>query len=269
MYKTIMFLVFFIAGNSLLAQNVFDSTHTRQFLQFLMQTKQYNFAQIEAERLYFFTQTDTLFALQLRLNRYLKTFDEGIFKFNNYTVENKQITKDIYEEYLKLLICKQQLTKVKSSLNQSLLLDSISTVRYLIHTALLEKNWNQAKLLYNTFPGSKLLAPYDNYINKGSLVKLKNPVIATGLSVIVPGLGKVYSGFPRDGLFALAAIATTAWQAYNGFSRKGNGSVYGWFFASFSGVLYVSTIYGSYKSAKQINYFNEEKVIHTVNDLLN
>jgi TM2 domain-containing membrane protein YozV len=73
----------------------------------------------------------------------------------------------------------------------------------------------------------------------------KSPVLAAALSMVIPGLGRVYIGRWPDGLMSLLLIGTTGALAAQGFDAEGQGSVRGWILASVAALLYVGNVYGS------------------------
>jgi hypothetical protein len=73
----------------------------------------------------------------------------------------------------------------------------------------------------------------------------KSPVLAAALSMVVPGLGRVYIGRWPDGLMSFLLIGTTAFLAGQGFYAEGEGSVRGWILGGIAGLLYAGNVYGS------------------------
>jgi hypothetical protein len=73
----------------------------------------------------------------------------------------------------------------------------------------------------------------------------KSPVLAAALSMVVPGLGRVYIGRWPDGLMSFLVIGSTAFLAGQGFYAQGEGSVRGWILGGLAGLLYVGNVYGS------------------------
>jgi hypothetical protein len=73
----------------------------------------------------------------------------------------------------------------------------------------------------------------------------KSPVLAAALSMVVPGLGRVYIGRWPDGLMSFLLIGTTAVLAAQGFHSEGAGSVRGWILGGVGGLLYAGNVYGS------------------------
>jgi TM2 domain-containing membrane protein YozV len=73
----------------------------------------------------------------------------------------------------------------------------------------------------------------------------KSPLLAAALSMVVPGLGRVYIGRWPDGLMSFLLIGTTAFLAAQGFHSEGAGSVRGWILGGVGGLLYAGNVYGS------------------------
>ncbi|MFH1052558.1 MAG: hypothetical protein V1779_16690 [bacterium] len=119
---------------------------------------------------------------------------------------------------------------------------------------LLLKNWDLSRILINNFPDkgdySKEKVILNKLLEKGIDLKEKNPYLAAGLSTIIPGLGKVYTGKTIDGLFTFLLLGFTTWQAYDGFADDGTASIKGWLFSGIGTVFYLGNIYGSYIAVK-------------------
>jgi TM2 domain-containing membrane protein YozV len=73
----------------------------------------------------------------------------------------------------------------------------------------------------------------------------KSPLLAAALSMLVPGLGRVYLGRWPDGLISFLLVGTTAALAAQGFYDEGRGSVRGWILGGVSALLYAGNVYGS------------------------
>jgi TM2 domain-containing membrane protein YozV len=86
-------------------------------------------------------------------------------------------------------------------------------------------------------------------IDESSQLPMKSPLLAGLLSMVIPGLGKVYTGHPTDGLLSLISIATFTYASYDGFSSGGSSSTRGWVFGALASGLYLGNIYGSALSA--------------------
>jgi len=108
-----------------------------------------------------------------------------------------------------------------------------------------------------------------SYVLQASRLPLKSPALALGMSVFVPGSGKIYAGQWKDGLFSLLFTGLSAWQAYRGFHKDGVSSFYGWLYSGISLGFYAGNLYGSYKAVSRYNYQLKHEVSHGVQDMLN
>jgi len=76
----------------------------------------------------------------------------------------------------------------------------------------------------------------------------KSPLLAAGLSTIIPGTGRIYAGRFLDGLMGLWMVLLPGTAAYGSFqdsqSMKGN------FFAGITLIFWLGEIYGAYRTAK-------------------
>ncbi len=82
-------------------------------------------------------------------------------------------------------------------------------------------------------------------------VNRKSPLLAAVLSTIIPGLGKVYIGNYRSGLFSFFTLSVFGVQAFESYQKKGVEHILtlanGGFFAGY----YFANITGSYRDTKQ------------------
>ena len=79
----------------------------------------------------------------------------------------------------------------------------------------------------------------------------KSETLATLMSVIIPGAGKIYSGHIGDGIFAAIATGLCGYLAYDNFRAKHN--FRGWIFSGLTAFFYAGNIYGSAASAQIYN----------------
>ena len=76
----------------------------------------------------------------------------------------------------------------------------------------------------------------------------KNPVIASVLSAVIPGAGKIYTGDIGDGIFAFLTTGLLTFLAYDNF--KADHNFRGWLFSGLAVMFYGGNIYGSFASAQ-------------------
>jgi hypothetical protein len=78
-----------------------------------------------------------------------------------------------------------------------------------------------------------------------STLRPPDPHAAAALSILVPGLGKVYSRHKFEGVYAFVLNGLAVWQSIDGFHDDGKSSVKGWTAGAIGVLLYLGNIYGS------------------------
>lgn len=127
----------------------------------------------------------------------------------------------------------------------------------IITHSLLNSNFKGAKMLIHQSENPTLLIK-DYEVNiKEFEYKNKKLALAALYSTAIPGLGKIYSSYWKDGLMSLLFVSTSAYQSYRGFDKTGIKSGIGWAFGAVAFGFYTGNIYGSYKAAQKYN--NKQK----------
>lgn len=263
-YKTLLlacFGLFFSFQNQ--AQNLFDKAHTEQFVSYLLRTRQYDYASLEIERLLHFSpQNDSIKALLLKTYRASEKFDKGIARAQLLFPAREEISAQPAYEYARLLIESEKYMQTDSFLTQNQTLSFGKKARLRSHWLVKQCRWAEADtLLRQNIARTPELGRYQPFVEQGLRLKYKKPGVAALFSAVVPGAGKVYTSYWKDGAMAFATIGMASWQSYNGFRRDGIKSAYGWVFGSLAAVFYLSNIYGSFKSAKTYNREQERKIL--------
>jgi len=136
---------------------------------------------------------------------------------------------------------------------------------------LMLKRWEDAGRLFNQFDLETVprdlretVPLYRKYAQAGKRLPSKSPILAGLFSAMVPGTGKLYARQPGDALFTVLVLATTGWQAYDGFQRDGTASTKGWMFGTLSGFFYLGNVYGSVVAAQAHNRRVEEEFLATI-----
>ena len=262
--KYFLFSVFLLLQINLSAQNLFNKENSLIFTKYLFETHQYEFAVTELEKLVFFNKSDdSLKCLLLKSYRLSGQYDKGITRAKKLYNDFEIMPMISAPEYTKLLISGDKYSDAREFLSVNHNLKEAENVKFSVHINLLEKNWYAANDIYQknkeTVQGIEV---YESVIFQGMNLKRKSPFLAGTLSTFVPGLGKVYTSYWKDGLLAFISISLSSWQSYNGFQTDGANSAYGWIFGTVATIFYFSNIYGSQKSAKLYNSDNEKKIIH-------
>jgi|GEM_PF-744377 len=94
----------------------------------------------------------------------------------------------------------------------------------------------------------------------GKKLKRKSPAIAGVLSII-PGLGKIYAGVSKDGIFSFISISLLGYLTYEIYSKNKNWDLASGMLAILSLSYYFGNIYGSVDAARLYNNKQEEKFI--------
>jgi len=266
MYKVIFLSVLLQASILGFSQNIYDGSNSLKYAKYLFENKDYNLATEEFERALFFFPD----SLSVR-NQFLESC------FKSYNFEKGKNAIELYcnndisvlptglkVSYLEFLLASGNYKKVENILNSKIEIDEVSRVTTELSLLMLQKDWESANLV--TYRGKSESLP-QKYFELKSLsveackIKYKKPLLAMSMSVVVPGMGKLYSGNSKDALIAFSLVAMNGWQAYRGFKKEGIKSTYGWAFASLSAGFYIGNIYGSYKAAvrRNLNYDNDIK----------
>lgn len=103
---------------------------------------------------------------------------------------------------------------------------------------------------YAMAPGEKV---FDDIYQERFVQKSKSEWLAAGLSAIVPGLGKVYSGAYAEGVSSFLLVGTFTGFAVENWVRNGGGDWRSILFTTIASLLHLGNIYGSYISVSLYN----------------
>jgi TM2 domain-containing membrane protein YozV len=146
--------------------------------------------------------------------------------------------------YMKSFLLSDSLTKIRKLLKDS---------GNILDSSLRNKMELSVSLLNGTVPSDVLLPDYlSNAYLKHLVYKKKTLAIATGLSVLVPGMGKIYMKKPRQGLNMFLANLIFGIQAFESFKKAGPESIRFIAFGSLFSAFYTGNIYGTYKGFKKV-----------------
>ncbi len=236
------------------AQDLYDLNHTKAFANYLYSSKQFNLAITEYERVLFYLPTNDSIKLSLIQSYYYANhFKDGVNRANRLYAQ-KNMPESFALLYSKFLIKTNDLTGAEYFLKQS---SNIANNEKWISLAAVngfKYDWSEAKK-YNdqVSPSNAISIKYDTLINTALAFHKKSPFLAGAMSAMIPGSGKVYTGYWKDGLISFFMIAGSGLQAYKAFESKGSSSAKGWIFGSIATGFYLGNIYGSQKSAKDRN----------------
>lgn len=83
--------------------------------------------------------------------------------------------------------------------------------------------------------------------------KSKSPLAAAAMSAVVPGLGKIYAGFPGQGVASFLTVGTLTAFAVENWQKHGGSDWRSILFTTLAGVFHIAGIYGSYFSVDIYN----------------
>lgn len=113
-----------------------------------------------------------------------------------------------------------------------------------------------------------LLVAENNYMLQCSSLlrnqRKKSGLLAGGLSAVIPGLGKVYTGKPWEGLASFIKTIPLAAITYENYRVDGFKSPQFYIFGSLFALFYVGNIWGSSISAKIEYQETSDEIIHNI-----
>ena len=262
---TLFLLLNFLSFNTT-AQDLRDFQHTLKFADYLFKTQQYVLASEEYERAVYYDSTNNTALLKLfQSYRYAEKHDIVAERFNYFFSDSLfTIRNDFAKEYVKNLVMRNKYKKLYSYLDKNTSLSNSDKETYQLGSLLLQKKWDTAfnYALKHPVTTDKKNADLHVLAFNSKQTKYKKPFNAALFSAIIPGTGKMYTRNWKDGIISLIFVGVNTWQAYRGFNKYGNESVYGWVFAGFATTFYLGNIFGSHKSAKKYNEKLDDEIYH-------
>jgi len=253
-------------SNPVFSQDIHDLNHSKQFADYLYKTGQFKFASEEFERIVFLDSKNLTFKLKL-INSYRKAEDyyPALNRFNLFFGNSLfELPAEFAEEYVKLLMLTKQDSLAYNYLSLNKTLNPDARQNYQLASLLLQKKWDESFQYAMKYPvnSDKKNADLHLLAFEAKQLKYKNPGVAALMSAVVPGSGKAYTKNWKDAVISFIFVSVNAWQAYRGFNKYGNKSVYGWVFAGLASGFYIGNIYGSAKSAKKYNKKIDDEFYH-------
>jgi hypothetical protein len=261
--RMLLWISLFGSVSAVQGQDLYDFGNSKLFAAYLMQSRQFDQAAYEFDRLVFMKpENDTLRSGLLRALRLGGHSDIGLSRWNEWQVQGLPQSRVLQLEYAKILILQAKYPILYEFLRKPNTLDSLTSARLHLYGLLLEQSWPEAQQQLKTWPASGKLtrrAEFESLIAHGNSLKLKKSGTAALLSVAVPGLGKAYAGQWKDGLISLVFVGLNAWQAYRRFDQEGTDTFWGWVHGGLGLGFYIGNVYGSHKAARM---YNKRKRVH-------
>ena len=266
-----IFLLLVLSNTILHAQsNIFDCNNSRDFARYLYNTDQFELAQHELERISFFCDIDSASQLLLlKSYRKLKNYNKAnVFYIGKTIADIQELNPSYRMEYVRLLMAQNEYSQVKKAINNGL--DFKEKYEHQIGTALLMQQWEEAYKIsqqenaINNFKieGLRKVA-HDSYLSKR-----KKPLLATLMSILVPGSGKMYCGYWGDGAISFLFTASSTFFAYRAFNKYGPDKVYPWVIGGLAVSYYAGNVYGGNRAAINYNEKLNHEYIHETEHIL-
>jgi hypothetical protein len=239
-------------------QNLMDYGHSLRYADFLFQNKEYTLSAQEYERITRMEPNDTSSMLKLiqsyRLKGDIRQAESKLERMFSNVGTN--LPEPFALERIRIFYKNGQFKECRSFLQKNSTMDSTERVEYEVRTLLMLNEWNSAKklsenylLIHSKTAGLGYL--YD-IACQGAEIKLKKPSLASALSAIIPGAGKVYTGQWKDGGYAFLFVSAFSLLTYES-AKKGGLCLPTVLYGSMALSFYAANIYGSFQSAVRQN----------------
>lgn len=260
-YLVIFLLIFVNLSQQGFSQDIFSVDASNKYADFLIHKRDFNKAITEYERLLFLDSGQMLFYKhQLAYCHFKLGNTEAILNtFNNKP--DSTASQLIFLSYIR----RRSFDKAAHVLNSEEFIFETPSAQF--NKGILrfyQKEFSKSEILFsndlnNDFFNSRSQL-FTELIHDTQNFKLKSPVLALGLSSIIPGLGRVYTKDYADAAVNFVFIGLTAFQAYRGFTNDNIGQWQGWFYGGLSLSFYLGDLFGSYKAAKDYNqkFYNQQ-----------
>ena len=236
-------------------QDLMNYGNTLKFARYLVNTRQYEFAAQEYERLHFLWPEDNTVILELvttyRLDHRCEQFPEAVrlMSSGNRIFSNESMAREYLRFCLTCGIGHPLYFDIASMMppqEQAFYSLGYFWVRRQADSLFAFNRQNQ-EILSRAYPDLyQLTADFESQ-------KYKQPALALAMSAIIPGSGKAYSGRWGDAAVSFLFVTSGAYASYRAFKKKGISSFNGWLFGGVAFSFYASNLFGSFKAARNYN----------------
>lgn len=157
---------------------------------------------------------------------------------------------------------------ISTAIQETQSIDNASKLRILLaYSHLKQRRWITAAKSLETILQSddRRIKQLSSELRERSLeginLRRKSRLLASVVSAIIPGAGKMYCGQYGNGIYSFATVSATGLVAWRGFHNDGLSSVKGWIFGSLCAIFYSGNVYGSGISALAHNRQVEEEIL--------
>lgn len=250
--------------------DLFNYENSSKFAQHLFDIRKYEAAAQEYERVLFFRPKDSQIQEKLLSSYfYARQHSLGISRAQNLYPNTALMPGKLAFGYGKLLLMERSYAELDHLLNNNQQIPKGDIQFLQIGQALFTQQWQRAREVHqNSASQTNRLRPYEPILAKTEKLKRKRPLLALGLSAILPGLGRFYTKQWKDGTISFVITGSLGYASYRNFSRNGRGSVLGWVYGGLALGYYAGNLYGSFQSAHRYNQQQSGNIIDETERLL-
>lgn len=246
MKYAVIIILFVLAANNAKGQNLYDTAHTKVFAQYLYNTQQYKFAAEEYSRLADSSCSNYLdYALKsVECYEIVYDYKNAISQFEKHLLPQAKNDSQLFFSYVKLLIKDHQYPSayVYCDSVKAPYTTKIYNIKYGLSVIEGQTPTQNQELI---IPEFKALV--------NSEIKQKRMFPAIAMSAIVPGSGRIYCGYVREGITAMLRSCFDYLHVVYGFRKYGFRDPYPLFFGTVSVCFYIGNIFGTAKSVNKYN----------------
>jgi hypothetical protein len=257
----LIFLFLFFSNANSQEKDIFNYPNSVRFANYLYSNSEYSLAIQEYKRVLFIDSSNVLANKKIHDSFIrLGSYTEGL-KFSDEIIQKSVLNDTLLILRGKLML----LTGNFSRLNKEVLNKPISSDGFLylkMSESVFQKDWKMATAFLPEIENNVNLQQFATVLHRTEGVNYKSPGLSIAMSALVPGSGKAYSGYWKDGLISFLFVGITAWQSYRGFSDKGIKSAYGWIMGGISLSFYTGNLYGSVKAANKKNHEMDQSILN-------
>ncbi|MEM6344256.1 MAG: hypothetical protein AAF927_10265 [Bacteroidota bacterium] len=246
------------------AENLFDEANSLRYAKHLYESRQYPSAAIEYERVLFFQAGDTS-VQQFLLESYFRAanYQVGLRRAQQLYPVAQTMPASLGYTYAKLLLRSGNHLQLTGFLERSNNLRRTDKAMLQIGTALLTRNWQLAQSAYLEYQDiPKVSITYGSLVERSQNLSRKKPFVAMSMSIVVPGLGKVYTSQWKDAIISFLTVGSFAFTAWRSYNRNGFESPFFWIYGGIALGFYGGNLYGSWQSAVRYNEREVHNLIH-------
>jgi hypothetical protein len=268
----LIFILFINAAFCKAQTNLYSLDNSLKFGEYLLQSGQYDYAIKEFERIVFMSPNDLESQLNLiKAYRLSGKNEEGIKRSKELYSDLNSIPEKHALEYSKLLLNTRNWNDAQLFWDGNQNLKQEDKILLKSTVAIFDSKFNDAReqLIMLQDSTNYLGSGYLSLVNRALDQKRKSPFAAGFMSMVIPGLGKAYTGDWKDGLVSLIFTGGLAFQAVRKFNQYGANNYRPWVYTSIGTGFYLGNIFGSVKSAKNKNFKFVNTLQHEASSLYN